>query len=254
MAELKNPKHEKFVQNIVRGLSPTEAYISAGYSRKGAHAPAARLLKIPHVCTRLAELRKVIAPLVEAAMVKLIITERFQRIAAIQDRWDALREAKAAFAREDYEAAMKTGVICRKVRWIGGKDGYEVTDYEINTPLIEALNSIEKRAAVETGQETDRQDINVRGDLQAQADVLRKAFTLDELEAMDAKIEAARNGSTVVEAPAVVVPKVQVVLDKTHTQGRNGVAAAEAVDQANEGKRDPTGDAPSVPKAPSWRD
>ena len=105
---------------------------------------------------------------------------------------------------------MKTGVVCRKVRWIGGKDGYEVTDYEINTPLIEALNSIEKRAAVETGQETDRQDINVRGDLQAQADVLRKAFTLDELEAMDAKIEAARNGSTVVEVPAVVVPKVQV--------------------------------------------
>ena len=45
MAELKNAKHEKFVQNIVRGLSPTQAYISAGYSRKGAHASAARLLK-----------------------------------------------------------------------------------------------------------------------------------------------------------------------------------------------------------------
>ena len=58
-----------------------------------------------------------IAPLVEAAIVKLIVTERFQRLEAIQDRWDALREAKAAFAREDYEAAMKTGVVCRKVRW-----------------------------------------------------------------------------------------------------------------------------------------
>jgi phage/plasmid-associated DNA primase len=77
-------------------------------------------------------------------------------------------------------------------RWIGGKEGYEVDDYEIDTGAIEALNSIEKRAAVETGQEIDRQDINVRGDLQAQADVLRKAFTLDELEAMDAKIEAAK--------------------------------------------------------------
>ena len=79
MAELKNPKHEKFVQNIVRGLSPTEAYISAGYSGKGAHASAARLLKNPEVCTRLTELQKVIAPLVEAAIVKLIVTERFQR-------------------------------------------------------------------------------------------------------------------------------------------------------------------------------
>ena len=159
---------------------------------------------------RQAELQKAIAPLVEAAIIKLAVTERLQRLVAIQDRWDALREAKRCFAAEDYEGAMKTGVVCRKVRWIGGKDGYEVTDYEINTPLIEALNSIEKRAAVETGQETDRQDINVRGDLQAQADMLRKAFTLDELEAMDAKIEAARNGSTVVEVPAVVVPKVQV--------------------------------------------
>jgi hypothetical protein len=56
-----------------------------------------------------------------------------------------LREAKACFAREDYEAAMKTGVVCRRVRWIGGKDGREVVEYEINTSLIEALNSVEKR-------------------------------------------------------------------------------------------------------------
>src|SRR6516164_5157150 len=145
MAELKNPKHQKFVQNIVRGLSPTEAYISAGYSRQGAHASAARLLKNPQVCARLAELQKAIAPLVEAAIIKLAVTERLQRLEAIQDRWDALREAKRCFAAEDYEGAMKTGVVCRKVRWIGGKDGYEVTDYEINTPLIEALNSVEKR-------------------------------------------------------------------------------------------------------------
>src|SRR6516162_1173352 len=110
MAELKNPKHEKFVQNLVRGLSPTEAYISAGYSGKGAHAS-----------------------------------------------------------------------------------------------------------------ETDRQDINVRADLQAQADVLRKAFTLDELEAMDARIEAARNGTQVIDAPAVAVPEVQPV-----PEGKPGCAAPTA--------------------------
>jgi hypothetical protein len=199
-----------------------------------------------------------------------------------------LREAKAAFAREDYEAAMKTGVVCRKRRWIGGKDGYEVTDYEINTALIEALNSIEKRAAIETGQEVDRADINLRGGVAAEAEMLRKAFTLDELEAMDARIEAARNGETKQLPGPVGVPDVQPVLDKTHTQGRSGLA----VDQAgSEGKPDPAGDGrtgrgtepgklpgkpgcaapaapeplgagaaedgvvPSVPKAPpSWRD
>jgi phage terminase small subunit len=145
MAELKNPKHEKFVQNIVRGLSPTEAYISAGYSRKGAHASAARLLKNPQVCTRLAELQKAVEPILEQELVKLLVAERLHRIEAIQDRWDALREAKRCFAAEDYEGAMKTGVVCRKVRWIGGKDGREVVEYEINSALIEALNSVEKR-------------------------------------------------------------------------------------------------------------
>ena len=48
---------------------------------------------------------------------------------------------------------------------------------------------------------------------------------------------AARNGSNVIDAPAVVVPEVQPVLDKT--QGRSG----EAVDQAgSEGKQEPAGD------------
>jgi hypothetical protein len=173
-----------------------------------------------------------------------------------------LREAKRCFAKDDFEGAMKTGVVCRKKRWIGGKDGYEVTDYEINSGLIDALNSVEKRAAIETGQEVDRSDINMRMGLADQAEILRKAFTLDELEAIEARIEAARNGSTVVEAPAVVVPKVQPVLDKTHAQGRPDVAATEAVDQAaSEGRPDQAGNGrtgggtePGKLPRPSWRD
>jgi hypothetical protein len=39
---------------------------------------------------------------------------------------------------------MKTGVVLRKVRWLGGKDGYEVVEYEINSALIEALNSVQE--------------------------------------------------------------------------------------------------------------
>jgi hypothetical protein len=119
-------------------------------------------------------------------------------------------------------------VVCRKKRWIGGKDGYEVIEYEINTALIEALNSIEKRAAIETGQEVDRADINLRGGLAAQAEVLRKAFTLDELEQIEARIEAAQNGGSLKQLEAVF-PDVKPVLDKTHTQQDRNVAAAEAV-------------------------
>jgi hypothetical protein len=157
------------------------------------------LLKHPQVCTRLAELQRVIAPLVEAAIVKLIVTERLERLEAIEDRWDALR--------------------LRKVRSIKTDDGYQtVTEYEINTALIESLNSVEKHTAIETGQEVDRADISLRGGLAAQAEMLRKAFTLEELEVMDARIEAARNGETKQLPWPTGVPDVQPVLDKTHTR------------------------------------
>src|SRR5215469_12119997 len=59
---------------------------------------------------------------------------------------------------------------------------------------------------------------------------------------MNSRIEAARKGTRVIEAPALAVPEVQPVPDQTHTQGRS-VAGAEAVDQAgSEGKRDPAGE------------
>jgi hypothetical protein len=44
---------------------------------------------------------------------------------------------------------------------LGQQRAREVEEYEINTALIEALNSVEKRSAIETGQEVDRSDIGV---------------------------------------------------------------------------------------------
>ena len=56
----------------------------------------------------------------------------------------------------DYAAIMKTGIVCRKLRSIGsGKDAQVVEEYEIDTSAVEALNSIERRAAIETGQECE---------------------------------------------------------------------------------------------------
>ena len=91
----------------------------------------------------------------------------------------------------------------------------------------------------------DRADINLRGGLAAQAEVLRKAFTLDELEAMDARIEAVRNGETKQLPWPAGVPDVKPVPDKTHTQDPSGVAvdrSGVAVDQASEAKLDSAGD------------
>jgi hypothetical protein len=77
-------------------------------------------MKTDAVLRRVNELRQALT----ASVLQLAITERNERLIALQDRWDALREAKACMARDDFEGAMKTGVVLRKKRWIGGKDGY----------------------------------------------------------------------------------------------------------------------------------
>jgi hypothetical protein len=135
--------------------------------------------------------------------VQLAITERDQRLIALQDRWDSVRAAKVALANEDYAAAMKTGVVTRRVRWVGGKDGREVLEYEINTALIESLNSIERRAAIETGQEPE--NVQVTGNISSKSIALSKVMSLQELEALQTKMEAAmeaEKSGKVVEAPA----------------------------------------------------
>ena len=200
MAELKNPKHEKFVQNIVLGLSPTESYICARYSRKSAHSSAFRMQQNATIMQRLQELRT----LVTSAFVQLAITERDQRLIALQERWDGLRQARAAFAAGDYAAAMRTGLVCRKLRTVGGaKNARVVEEYEINTALIESLNSVEKRAAIETGQE--QENVNLTGQISAKSIALSKVMSLPELEELERKMlaamEAEKNPGKVVEAP-----------------------------------------------------
>jgi len=240
MGPLKNIRHEKFCQGIVSGLSQTEAYTAAGYSERGAKQSAARLRNNGDVRSRIYELRQEI----ESSFVPLQITERLQRLEAIQDRWDALRATKEALSKEDYAAAMKTGVVLRKVRAVGhGKNERVVEDYEINSALIEALNSVEKRAATETGQEIDRSDVNKRFGMAEKAEILRRAFTLEELEAIEARIEAAQNG----EPKQIEAPLVQ-------PDWQPGCAAPTATDPPETGVVE-DGVGPSVPKAPrSWRD
>jgi hypothetical protein len=70
---------------------------------------------------------------------------------AIQDRWDRVRLAIQARAIDDYDTMMSTGIVCRRARWVGGKDGREVTEYEIDSGAIEALNAIEKRGGDRDG-------------------------------------------------------------------------------------------------------
>jgi hypothetical protein len=56
MAILSNPRHEKFSQLVASGIKPTEAYISLGYSAKGAPQSANKLLKRTDVRERVNEI------------------------------------------------------------------------------------------------------------------------------------------------------------------------------------------------------
>ena len=72
MAILKNARHEKFAQNLARGMSATKAYAKVGYKPSEAHA--SRLAGYGKVRTRVAEL---MAPAIEAteATVERVLKE-----------------------------------------------------------------------------------------------------------------------------------------------------------------------------------
>ena len=117
-----------------------------------------------------------------------------------------MREAIVARAAGDYKRMMATGVVCMKLKSVRGKSNVQrvYREYEIDTGVIEALNSVEKRAAIETGQE--QENVNLTGHVSAKSITLSKVLTIPELEAlqakMDAAMEAERQGKTIAPSQA----------------------------------------------------
>jgi hypothetical protein len=138
----------------------------------------------------------------------LAITERDQRLTAIQDRWDRLREAIVARAAGDYKRMMATGVVSMKLKSVRGKNNMQrvYREYEIDPGVIEALNSVERRAAIETGQE--QENVNLTGQISAKSIALSKVMSLEELEALEAKMLAVMEAERkVIEAPTTTTNK-----------------------------------------------
>jgi hypothetical protein len=128
----------------------------------------------------------------ESSYIRLQITEREERSKAAQERWDGMREVIQARKTGDWSRALKTGLCVRKQRVIGaGKNAKIIEDYEVDTALLDALASLEKQVAIETGQWSEKQDIDVTGQFSAKAIALSKIMTIPELEALEAKMLAA---------------------------------------------------------------
>jgi hypothetical protein len=258
MDRLKNIRHERFAQNVVSGLSFAAAYVAVGYKKAGANANAARLMRDDSVSSRVAELRNDLS----ATTLQLQITEREQRLLALQDRWDRLRQAADARAVGDYSAMMRTGIVVRKFRTIGsGRDAQIIEEYEIDTALVEALNSVERRAAIETGHE--QENVNLTGQISAKSIALSKVMTLPELEAIEAKMralmEAERTGK-VIDAPLDENDRGKPRANAASEEPGKLRSAAPTTTQTAVADKPETGaaqdgDMPSDPEAlRSWRD
>ena len=72
-------RQERFCQNLVSGMSATEAYVRAGYkTSKAAEVSASKLLRIPKISARIAALRAETAQ--EAALSRAQVLANFERI------------------------------------------------------------------------------------------------------------------------------------------------------------------------------
>jgi hypothetical protein len=166
MPTLSNPRHEHFALGVARGLTPTKAYVAAGFKGKGAHASANRLRRQATICDRLAELQvQVEQASVESVreVIRLEVTERNSRIRALQDladRWRRLIEERAADPRMKEVPGGTTGLLMRTKKMLGsGPTAYEVDEYKADAAASAEFRDTLMQAAKEMGQWQERSQV-----------------------------------------------------------------------------------------------
>lgn len=82
MPVLKNPKHERFAQELAKGKTADQAYVLAGYSEHRSNA--ARMSANEHIQTRVAELQERSAIRAEVTAASLISEAEEIRLAAMK--------------------------------------------------------------------------------------------------------------------------------------------------------------------------
>ena len=216
MSILSNPRHERFARLVVSGESATKAYVLAGYKKSGASANASRLLRNEVVSSRVAEL----GAKIEAAFIELRITEREERLKAKQWLWDLVREAVFARGAGDYERMMKTGIVTYRERAVGTRQKQRIVqEYEIDSGTVDALLNIERNAAIECGQWSEKSEVEVKGKMNLRAQTLAATFSLQELEAMKARMLAVADQHT--KIPVVTLLPASAEAEQPESASKN---------------------------------
>ena len=128
---LKNPRHERFCQELAKGKSATEAYISAGYKGSVTAAAASRLLRNVMVCERVDELKSKIAARVieKTAVTRADILEELKKIAFATFEDGSVKANDKRAACMDY-ARIEGWIVERHEHGSAG----EFADYEAMSP------------------------------------------------------------------------------------------------------------------------
>jgi hypothetical protein len=162
-APLTNARHERFCQLRVSGLSATDAYEAVYGVGKSSATAASRLSSNVNIIKRIAQLQK---PIVES-LVHSQVTDRNERIAALQRRYDALSsliEARAADPEIQKVPGGKTGLVVitgyqRITEEPGGKQTTRrIAICETDVATLRELRATLRQAAEECGQWNDKGD------------------------------------------------------------------------------------------------
>ena len=173
---LKQHKYECFAQAVARGISPGEAYTSAGYSKKGARQSAQRLLKKPAVRLRIDEIRAELQKAVNERIIsgeakmgaEIPLATRDEQVRIKSERHQALLrivKARAEYFKSDNPYLAKvvkifgpnglpgvdTGFLILRIESVAGM---LVCNLELDGQLLRELSALERDIARLMGFET----------------------------------------------------------------------------------------------------
>ena len=153
MPVLSSRRHEAFAQSVAKGLSATQAYISAGYAKPGAAQNASRLIANEKVSMRIEELKEKISE----GVVRLEVRKRSARLQILQSSVDGILQVIAGRAFE--HAGHPGGASGLLVKDYRGKNA-EKEIWRFDAALMAQLNGTLKQVAIEEGQWTEKRDLS----------------------------------------------------------------------------------------------
>jgi len=147
---LHNPRHEQFAQSVASGKSATESYISAGYSKSGAHASTHRLLQHAAVKARVEHLRDAASQLA----VTRAAVDREYVLARLKENVERAMQHQPVLDRKGKETGICTyqgQVANRALELIGTELGMFVDRSDVSITNLsentERLHAARERAA-----------------------------------------------------------------------------------------------------------